>query len=132
MASSWWHLSPEGLVVGSALVDAELPDGSGRRGLQWHVSVSQSGARPSPEGLALALRDFGMTGAEEDNHHPGVARHFWRPLDPKQRVACECKATETVVVEPDGYRWTNPSDAPCRGCELAAMTGAPRTLHSRE
>lgn len=113
----------------SALEDAELPDRSGR-GPQWHVSVSQFGSgRATDDECAEVLSDFGLLGAEEDNHHPGVARHFWMPVDPVHRVDCECKADEVIVVEPDGYQWTNPRDGECRGCELKRLIGRPCTIH---
>ncbi len=116
----------------SALEVAEYPDGSGR-GPQWHVSISRGGQRPRPRDVKRALRAFGLVGAEEDNHHPGNARHFWRPLDATKRVDCECKATEDTIVEPDGYRWTNPQDpAECRGCEFRRMGGGPCPIHDGE
>ncbi len=72
-----------------------------------------------------------MVGAEEDNHHPGNARHFWRPLDPSHRVDCECKEDEVLVTDADGYRWTNPQDGePCRGCDFESLTGKPCPLHT--
>lgn len=91
-------------------------------GPQWHISITLKGKRPKPNHVRAVLRDFGMVGAEEDNHHPGNARHFWIPCDPTRRVDCECKATEVIVVDPDGYTWTNPtpeSGEGCRGCEWA-------------
>lgn len=122
-SSSTWT-GPAGLLVISELVRAELPDRSGS-GPQWCLSISQSGHRPDGRQLHRALKVFGMLGAEEDNHEPGIARKFWRPLDPSKRLACECKADEEVIVEPDGYRWTNPvagraDPAQCRGCAHAA------------
>lgn len=124
---SWWVNGP--LVVGSALVDAELPGGDGAVGPQWQVSVSCDRRRPGRTELRRTLKAFGMAHAEEDNHHPGIARHYWLPVDPARRGLCECKVTETTIVEPDGYRWTNPTDGACRGCELTALTGKPCTLH---
>jgi hypothetical protein len=132
LAQSVW--SDGRVLVISSLIDAELPDGSGV-GLQWHVSVSQHGKRPKPRELDRARRAFGIVGWEEDNHHPGNARHYFRPVDPSKRVDCECKANETVVVERDGYRWTNPTDEPCRGCELEKLLGdrgKPCPLHPKE
>lgn len=108
--------------VVSSLDMSKLPDGSGEIGPQWHVSVTTRGKRPKANHLALALRAFGMTGSEEDNHHPGEARHFFLVVDPKRRVDCDCKATEETLVEADGYRWTNPkaeTGEECRGCEWA-------------
>lgn len=70
-----------------------------------HVSVSDGGHRASDDVIRGVLADFSLEGAEEDNHSPGLARHFW--LDEGRRVQpdCECKRTEETVVEPDGYRW---------------------------
>lgn len=120
------------LSVLSSLVNAELPDGSGDVGQQWHVSVSRFGKRPKPHELARAQRAFGIVGWEEDNHHPGHARHFFRPVDPARRVDCECKTTETIHVEPDGYTWSNPTDEPCRGCEHWARFGKACPIHAKE
>lgn len=130
VAESWW--TREGVVVGSSLLDADLPDGSGQ-GLQWLVSENER--RPSRAALRHALRAFGMLGAEEDNHHPGIARHFWKPLDRAHRVECQCKASETIVTEPDGYQWTTPTDVDaqgCRGCDFEQMLGKPCPLHRGE
>lgn len=118
------------VLVISALEVAESPDGRGDAIPQWHISVSERGKRPSKGGLRRALGAFGMRGSEEDNHHPGVARHFWLPVDPTRRVKCQCKADEDVIREPGGYEWTNPKDGACRGCELQRMTGKTCPLHS--
>lgn len=127
VAISRWQ---KGAVVAlSALIHCELPDGSGRVGLTWHASVSRLGKRPRPRDVEHFLRDFRLAKAEEDNHHPGAARHFFLPLDPAERRDCECKTTETTLTEPDGYRWTNPIDGPCRGCEYARIGGKPCPVH---
>lgn len=89
------------------------------RGATWHVSISRmvrQGYRYVPqhapdEDVALALDALRMTGSEEDNHarvdgRAGVARHFWREVDPAKRTDCECKETEETIVEPDGYTFT--------------------------
>lgn len=126
IARSAWRSGP--LLAFSTLVEADLPDGSGV-GLQWHLSVSCAGARPTNQEVKRALRAFKLKGAEEDNHHPGVARHFWRPVDAKHRVTCECKASEETIREADGYTWTNPRDGACRGCEFERLLGKPCPLH---
>jgi hypothetical protein len=116
------------VCVISALEMAKLP----RRdepGPQWHVSISRAGHRPRRQDVELALIAFGLVGAEEDNHHPGNARHFWMPVDPQFRVGCECAEEERVVVDSDGYTWTTPHDGECRGCEFEALTGRPCPLH---
>lgn len=69
------------------------------------LSISDKGWRPSDDVCRAALADFGLEGAEEDNHSPGRARHFWLDEGRTVQPDCECKATEETVVEPDGYRW---------------------------
>ena len=135
----WWQVdwAKRCIVAISALELADPPDGQGEAIPQWHVSVSVDGQRPTDTQLAGVARAFGLVGAEEDNHHPGNARHLWLPVDPARRVDCECKVEEVVHVEPDGYKWTNPVEAVadpsvCRGCELRRLLGAraqPCPLH---
>jgi hypothetical protein len=124
---STWRRGP--IRVISDLVMAEAPDGSGDVVPQWHVSLTRNGKRPHLTDVRAVLRAFDLREAEEDNHYPGNARHFWLPVDPRCRVACECKAEEALVVEADGHRWTNPTDGSCRGCELQPLTGRPCPLH---
>lgn len=114
-----------GVMVISTRVVAEYPDGVGE-GPQDHVSISRRQRRAPRADTDRALVAFGMVGAEEDNHHPGVARHFWRPVDPARWAECQCKATEVVLIDPrDGYTWTNPAvdQGECRGCEYARHLG---------
>jgi hypothetical protein len=130
--SKWQLLSPfqnggawerRGVRVLSTIDQAKLPR-TDLIGPQWHVSISNGGKfRPMQAEVDRALQDFNMVGAEEDNHHPGVARHFWMPIDPAFRVDCECKEDEVLVTERDGYKWTNDPKA-CRGCELARKVPA--------
>ena len=124
--SSAWRAGP--ILVLSQLVDAEYPDGDGH-GLQWIVSISASRKRPKPKQVRRALRAFKMVGSEEDQHHPGIARQYWRPLDPAHRVDCQCKIDELTVVDEDGYAWTTPVGGACGGCELEGATGSPCPLH---
>ena len=121
------------LRVLSALSDMQLPgQPDGTTGPTFHVSVSQrGGSLVSDADLKRVRRDFGMLEAEEDNHHPGRARHLMLPADPRHRVACECKTDEETIVT-DGYAWTNPKDATpetCRGCEYEGMHGNPCPVH---
>lgn len=127
-ASSTWVCGR--LRVISTLTVALLPDGSGS-GPQWHVSVSRHGGRAKPHEVTRVLRDFDMTTAEEDNHHPGKARHFWMPVDPAHRVDCECKSDETVVLDTaDNYAWSNTQEpGKCRGCEFMAISGQRCPIH---
>lgn len=128
----WRHVS--GIQVISKLEVVPYPDDETVSGPQWHVSVTRAGkrgiVRPYQSDVDLALADFDMVGAEEDNHEPGMARHFWMPVDPAHRVDCQCKADEDLIVEPDGHTWTNPKSGEglCRGCEqelLFARKGLP-------
>lgn len=119
-----WGRGP--LRVISSVGMMELPDGGGEQGPTWLISVSSGGTRATDREARRALRDFGMAGAEEDNHTPGIARAFFLVVDPARRVDCECKTTETVIVEEDGYRWSNPTDGPCRGCEFESIAGPAR------
>jgi hypothetical protein len=143
-AATWSRLRPferDGIIVGayyrhgrliviSSRVIADYPTGRGM-GLQDHVSVSVFGIerRANAREAGLTCLAFGMSDAEEDNHEPGRARHFWRPVDPAHRVACECKTDEEQIVEPDGHVWSNPVDGPCRGCSFELMSGRPCPIH---
>lgn len=130
-AASRWRRGP--VIVISTLVDAELPGEGGGVGPTWHASITRLGKRPRPRDVERFLRDFDLVGAEEDNHHPGAARNFFLPVDPALRGQCECKTTEDVITEADGYQWTNPKSTalePCRGCELETMRGKPCPVHT--
>jgi hypothetical protein len=78
-----------------------------------HLSVAVAGhrQRPSDAELERVRADFDMADAEEDNHSPGVARHLFLPLHLPRGTpgVCDCKSGETLVVEPDGYRWSRPA-----------------------
>lgn len=115
LAISVWH-APDGMRVISSLCLAALPGTQDQAGPTWHVSVSVLGRRPTDAEFQAALAAFGMLEGDEDNHHPGVARHVFMPLDPAYRKVCECKTDETLVTEPDGYAWSNSTEG-CRGCE---------------
>lgn len=121
-------------VILSTLENAELPDGSGNKGPQWHISISSEGQRATDKECAKALKSFGLLKAEEDNHHPGRARHFWLPIDPAARVDCECKTSEVQVTEEDGYTWSNARQdmGACRACEIAPITKVPCKWHNKD
>lgn len=132
--SAW--VSHDGLIVISGLENADLP-GSGNPptpGPQWLISVSlpRPGSKErcnvTDEHLARVVDCFAMPAYDEDNHHPGIARHLWCPVDPAYQQACECKVTEISIVEPSGYTWTT-EDGACRGCEYQQMFGLPCTVH---
>lgn len=69
-----------------------------------------------------------MPAFDEDNHHPGIARHLWCPVDSAFRHVCECKVSEVVIVDGD-YEWTTEADT-CRGCEYERLTRMPCPLHA--
>lgn len=75
---------------------------------QLHVSISDGGQRATDDVVRAALADFGFEGAEEDNHQPGIARHFWLVEGLGVQPDCECKKVEETIVEPDGFRWQRP------------------------
>lgn len=119
-----------GLLVLSEISSMEAPDGSTESIPQWLVTASKGGARVSDRDLDRVRRAFGMEEAEEDNHAPGISRALFMTVDPARRVACACKTTETVYVEPDGYRWSagqDPKD--CGACMLEEMGGKPCPVH---
>lgn len=110
VARRWYH-SALGLVVISAVEVARDKDGIDR-GPEYHLSVSKAAnGRPCRCSSAEAewmLREFGLEGAEEDNHVPnGLVRNFWRTVaEPLIGLECACKAEETAVVEDNGeYVW---------------------------
>lgn len=133
---SGWR-SHDGLVVVSALEHAFLP-GSGdppQVGPQWLVSVSRTAGgangrcRATDGDVERVVDSFAMPAWDEDNHHPGIARHLWCPVEVRYQQACECKVTERVIVESSGYQWTTDVDGGCRGCEYRRLFGLPCTLH---
>lgn len=85
--------------------------------LTHHISavacVGQRLERASDAQLAFVLEAFVPRGAdgelvwwEEDNHHPGNARHVFVPTGgPGERAACPCK-DEELVTEDDGYTYS--------------------------
>lgn len=131
----------DGILAVSSICQAELP-GSGHPplvGPTWHVSVStrRDHASSTPEAprctvtddeLLRAVECFALPAFDEDNHHPGIARHLFCPLDEQYRGACECKVNEQLITEPGGYRWTTEEDE-CRGCRYERDFGLPCTIH---
>ena len=97
------------LSVISAVEVATDKDGV-ERGPEYHLSIARQSefgpARCSADEAAWVLREFGLEGAEEDNHVPnGVVRNFWRTVaEPMIGLECGCKATEPVVREVD-FEW---------------------------
>ena len=104
-----WQNLQHGLLVISAVEVAKDKDGIDR-GPEYHLSITARGligvGRCSASQAAWVLHQFGLDGAEEDNHVPGgVARNFWRPVaDALVGLECACKEAEQAVVEGD-YVW---------------------------
>lgn len=102
-----WFNEAHQLAVLSAVevaTDADRID----RGPEYHVSISKrhrgSGKRCTSEEARMVLTQFGLEGAEEDNHVPsGVVRNFWRTVaEPLIGLECACKADEASIVENKG------------------------------
>lgn len=124
-----WNYS--GFVVTSQLSGMEAPDASHDVIPTWLIAVSRRGRRATDEEVARVLRAFDMEAALEDNHHPGVSRAFFLPVDPARRRDCECKVGEALIVEPDGYQWSNEA-GDCRGCGYQRLYGKPCPIHSQQ
>lgn len=83
-------------------------DGKIDKGPEYHISISkQTIAGPrrcDSNDSKWVLDQFGMDGAEEDNHVPhGVVRNFWRPVaSGLVGLECECKAEEPAIREDKG------------------------------
>lgn len=128
------YVSHDGLHVISSLENADLP-GSGdppQQGPSWLITVSKPGperCNVTDDDLRRVIDAFAMPAYDEDNHHPGIARHLWCPLDERYQQACECKLTEVTITEANGYQWTTDTDGECRGCEYQRMFGKPCTIH---
>lgn len=79
---------------------------------EYHISISQmawphgkfSVTRVDTNLAKWVLAEFGLDGAEEDNHVPhGVVRNFWRPVaSTLVGKECPCKAEEVVIRENKG------------------------------
>lgn len=97
------HILGTRIFVLSAVEVAKDKDGIDR-GPEYHVSISRDQKRIDSEGAKWVLAQFGLDGAEEDNHvHGGFVRNFWRPVaDRFVGLECACKGEEPAVVEDKG------------------------------
>ena len=100
-----------GLAVISAVEVATDKDQI-ERGFEYHLSVSRQTiigtSRCDSEDAKWVLGQFGLEGAEEDNHVPfGKVRNFWRPVaSPLVGLECKCKESEPAIIEDKGdYIW---------------------------
>lgn len=119
---AWYH---EGTALGviSAVEVAKDADGIDR-GPEYHISISKRVRNGTPSGAtarctsqeaAEVLRQFGLDGAEEDNHVPnGMVRNFWRPVaDRFVGLECACKDQEPAIRQDKGdYVWRGAEDMP--------------------
>lgn len=103
----WYHRVNEVQVMSA--VEVVLDDGISK-GPEYHISISKirwlavKPGRCSSHDAKWVLAQFGLEGAEEDNHVPGgVVRNFWRTVaEPLIGLECACKADEPAIVEDKG------------------------------
>lgn len=87
-------------VADGILVNEAIP--------QYHLSMSKwtpaGNIRCSAAEALWILQQFDLEDALEDNHS-GLIRSWWRPVaDKLAGKDCECKASETAIVEGD-FEW---------------------------
>jgi hypothetical protein len=93
-----------GLFAMSAVETVQGED----KGPEYHISISQQttgrATRCDSNEAKWVLRQFGLDGAEEDNHVPyGVVRNFWRPVATGLiGLECPCKEEEPMIKEDRG------------------------------
>lgn len=103
---SWYY--PERMIRVISAVEVAVDKDGSSNGPEYHISISRlEGAQPARVNTFDAkwvLRQFGLEGAEEDNHVPhGIARNFWRPVaESLVGKECACKADEPAIVEDKG------------------------------
>lgn len=112
---AFWFL-PRNLVVISA-VETVKDLGQADKGPEYHISISKlerSGVKRCDSNEAKWVLDqFGLDGAEEDNHVPGgKVRNFWRTVATGLiGMECACKAEEPAMVEDKGdFVWRGVTD----------------------
>lgn len=106
--TEFWFHAANMLSVITAVEVANDGDGIDK-GPEYHISISTPGpdgkpARVSSADALWVLAQFGVDGAEEDNHVPnGAVRNFWRPVaDRLVGLECACKADEPEIREDKG------------------------------
>lgn len=98
-AERWLKLGGYYAITSVETVDAE------NLGPEYHLSVTRCGWRLDAQEIPEILATFQMEGADEDNHFPGRARHFWMPVNESLRgYVCECKKDEPAIQDGD-YIW---------------------------
>lgn len=104
--TSIWQ-STDGVITTTSVAPMPLPQSGGKIGPTWLVQVSHRGQRPSDATMQRVIECFAMPAFEEDNHFPGVTRSLFCPIDADYRGICDCKLTEVVHVEHDGFTWSD-------------------------
>lgn len=98
------YISKHGHVVISA-VEVAADDHRESLGPEYHISVSKNGQRLDADEIPIIFSLFDMQGSDEDNHVPGIARNFWKPVaDRFAGFVCPCKENEKAIIEGD-YVW---------------------------
>lgn len=79
------------------------------KGFEYHISISKqlpngTGKRCDSNEAKWVLDQFGLEGAEEDNHVPhGIVCNFWRAVaDRLVGIECPCKEEEPAIREDKG------------------------------
>lgn len=99
-----WKYKEQFAVI-SAVEMAEAEGPSSPLELHYHVSISgPNQTRVDSNDVRWVLGQFGMDGAEEDNHVPyGFVRNFWRPVNENRiGIECACKEDEPAIRENKG------------------------------
>jgi hypothetical protein len=97
-------LHRSGLFVMSAVETVSDED----KGPEYHLSITkQVNGKPircDSNAAKWVLEQFGLDGAEEDNHVPfGMVRNFWRAVATGMiGLECKCKAEEPAIREDKG------------------------------
>ena len=101
-----------GIRVVSSVDSVERnPPGSGLHTPHFHVSATkwvapfQAPIICTDQDMEPTRRDFGMGGAEEDNHGKGAARHLWLECSRDVEPECPCKQDEERTVEGQRVRY---------------------------
>lgn len=91
-----------------AVISAVEVASDDNKGPEYHISISKQligGAQRCDSNEAKwVLEQFGLDGAEEDNHvRSGIVRNFWRPVATGLiGLECKCKDDEPAIMEDRG------------------------------
>jgi len=76
---------------------------------EWLVSFSaKNRKRINNQKIKPCLADFKATDFEEDNHENGIARKFWKAVEPQYREPCPCK--DEIIIKQDDYEYSQKRD----------------------